>query len=160
MNARLPLRRRSSGQADVSTIIILASLCAAVFASSFLVGRATSPHAQAVESRGSIVGAVVAGVPVKMSSAPAIAPAILPRRRRERPGGAVRTTPAASAAVPVVRAPEPAVPQPAAAEPVRTSPPANVPEGGGGSGRATPSTPTSTTPGSSGGPGTSFDTSG
>jgi hypothetical protein len=148
MNGR-PSRRSSRGQADVSTIIILASLCAAVFACFFLLGRATSPHAQAAESTPTAVGAVAAGVPIRMSSAPAIVPAISSSRVQKRPRNVAKTPPAVAAAVPVAAAAEPVTREPVTPEPVTPGP-----------AKTTPVAPTSTTPASSGGPGTSFDTSG
>ncbi len=151
MRARPRSRRRSpAGQADVATIIVLASLGVAVFACFFLIGRAASPHPHASESMPRTVDAVVSAVPVRMSSAPAIAAAIAPSQSR-KPRPAAARTPAAVVAVTPVSAPTEPVgtPERAQTTPVRTSAPAKSPEGGG-----------STTQPSSGGPGTSFDTSG
>ncbi len=150
MNSRLPSRRGSSGgQADVATIIILASLCVAVFACFFLLGRASSPHSRAPAAPPPTVAVVAAGVPVRMSTVPAIAPAIPSPRSRHQSRSAARTPPAVAAALPVVTAAEPVIPEPGRGTSVRTNTPGAAPNGG-----------RPRKPASSGGPGTSFDTSG
>jgi hypothetical protein len=159
MRSRRRLRRRSSlGQADVSRIILLASLCAAVFACFFFVGRAASSHRVVGEPARPTVEAFAGGVPVRLSSAPAIAPAIANRAHAPRlhalktqPAVAVRATEVAAAATNAA---------PAQSAPTSTDGPHVTSNPGAPSSTSPTAAPTRTAPASSGGAGTSFDTSG
>jgi hypothetical protein len=153
--ARWRLRRRSSGaQGDLGTILLLACACASVFACFFLIGRAASPRVQATEPVPPTLGAAVAGVPIRMSDAPAIAPAIaFPVRA---PSAAAKTFASRPPAVaPVITVSTPPTPTPATTSPVAAAPPRKASKQGTPSKATTPRKPASPN-----GPGTSFDTSG
>ncbi len=161
MNGRLTsLRHSARGQADAGTIIILASLCAAVFACFFLIGRAASPHAQSAEPPPPAIGAVVAGLPLRMGSAPAIAADIsatrVPSRRRVVSG---TPTVAAASAPSVLQISNSSSSAPTRATPTKIAPTEVTPPTSA-TPRPTATTPASKAPASTGGPGTSFDTSG
>ena len=152
----------ASRQADVGTLVILVSLCAAVFACSLLLPRrAASPRARAPEPTPPALAGVVSGVPVRMSSAPAIAATISGRRPSKPAAGSTQRPVAAVAAVRVASAPAQSTPAQSTPEQITPEQSTPAPE------HATPeraapvrsttpaSAPAKKSPSSTGGPGTS-----
>ena len=158
---RLRRLRSSAGQADVGTIIVLASVCTVVFGCFFFVGRAASPRAAAVEQTLPGVAAAAAGVPVRMSAAPAIAVALGSARRAgasARPAAPRAESEAEAEVPPVVEeaTAEPAPPAPAKApatvpaRPLATASPAPHPAPAQGPGAPSTGTPPTVSPTGSG----------